>query len=83
MLQTINMKTISPVPLKQTEFKPELTGTLFHRPMPQTIIAQTVKDPDVMGQMGKYLTNFYESGQLWALLVGMVLGYVFRGIINR
>lgn len=55
----------------------------LNQPMPQTIIAQEVSDPDVMGQMGKYLTNFYESGQLWALLVGMVLGYVFRGIIGR
>lgn len=81
------MKTISPVSLNQTlnqtKFKPELTETLFHRPMPQTIIAQEVTDPDVMGQMGEYLTNFYESGQLWALLVGMVLGFVFRGIIGR
>lgn len=77
------MKTISPVTLNQTEFKPELTATLFHRPMPQTIIAQQVSDPDVMGQMGEYLTNFYETGQLWALLIGMVLGFVFRGIIGR
>ena len=81
------MKTISPVPLNQTlnqtEFTPELRGTLFHRPMPQTIIAQQVSDPDVMGQMGEYLTNFYETGQLWALLIGMVLGFVVRGIIGR
>lgn len=71
-MMQINLIQFAPVGLNQTEFKSQ-----------QTIIAQQVNDPDVMGQMGEYLTNFYESGQLWALLIGIVLGYVIRGILGR
>lgn len=42
------------------------------------LIAQTVRDPDVLGQMQAAFNNFIESGQVWALLIGLVLGYLFR-----
>ena len=42
------------------------------------IIAQAVRDPDVLGQIQDAFNNFIESGQVWALLIGLVLGYLFR-----
>lgn len=35
-------------------------------------------DQDLIGSTGEMLGNFYESGQMWALLIGVVLGYSFR-----
>lgn len=43
-----------------------------------TVLAQTVRDPDILGQMEDAFNNFIESGQVWALLIGLVLGYLFR-----
>ncbi|MEL6353414.1 MAG: hypothetical protein AAFR58_16930 [Cyanobacteria bacterium J06627_28] len=41
------------------------------------IIAQHF-DQDLIGDTGTLLKGFYESGQLWALLIGVVLGYGFK-----
>ncbi|MGC1307711.1 MAG: hypothetical protein WA885_10805 [Phormidesmis sp.] len=35
-------------------------------------------DQDLIGSTGKMLNGFYESGQIWALLIGIVLGYGFK-----
>jgi hypothetical protein len=35
-------------------------------------------DQDLMGSTGKMLTGFYESGQLWAVLIGVVIGYSLK-----
>ena len=45
------------------------------RPM----VAQ-VFDQDVLGDAGNLLSNFVQSGQIWALLVGFVLGYMLRSV---
>ncbi len=42
------------------------------------VIAQS--DGDVLSDIGGAFKGFYESGQIWALLIGLVLGYVVRGI---
>ncbi len=44
-----------------------------------SILAQAVSDPDVLGQMRGAVQNFIESGQIWALLIGIALGYFIRG----
>lgn len=41
------------------------------------VIAQQF-DQDLIGDTGVMLKGFYESGQLWALLIGIVLGYAFK-----
>lgn len=41
------------------------------------IIAQYF-DQDLIGDTGTMLKGFYESGQMWALLIGVVLGYGFK-----
>jgi hypothetical protein len=43
------------------------------------VLAQQVSDPDIMGRIKNAWDNFVETGQIWALIIGMVLGYLFRG----
>lgn len=35
-------------------------------------------DTDVFRPAREFLDNFVQSGQLWALLIGIVLGYILR-----
>jgi hypothetical protein len=43
-------------------------------------LAQNIRDPDVLGQIQRAFNYFIKSGQVWALLIGLFLGYVIRGI---
>lgn len=43
-----------------------------------TLLAQKVEDPNILGKMQSSFQNFIESGQVWALGIGFVLGYLFR-----
>jgi hypothetical protein len=51
------------------------TATVLQR----YIIAQQF-DQDVMGDIRTGFNHFVDSGQVWALLIGLVLGYLFRSI---
>ncbi|NER82590.1 MAG: hypothetical protein F6K42_24125 [Leptolyngbya sp. SIO1D8] len=42
------------------------------------VIAQF--DQDILGDLSTAFQNFIDSGQVWALIIGIVLGYVVRGI---
>jgi hypothetical protein len=44
-------------------------------------IAQAIKD-DLFNNVGQSWNNFIQSGQVWALCIGFVLGYLFRGITS-
>ena len=44
------------------------------------VIAQQQFEDNLFSHSGDIIGNFVESGQLWALLIGVVLGYVIRGI---
>jgi hypothetical protein len=44
-----------------------------------TVLAQQF-DQDILGDMGSAWSNFVGSGQIWALLIGIVLGYLMRGM---
>lgn len=46
------------------------------------VVAQTVKDPEVLQQIQDAWNNFIDSGQVWALLIGLFLGYLFRTFIS-
>ena len=37
-------------------------------------------DQDILGDMGDMWNNFVDSGQIWALLFGIVLGYMIRNL---
>lgn len=46
------------------------------------VIAQTIEDPEVLQQIQDGWNNFIESGQVWALLIGLFLGYLFRSFTS-
>ena len=75
--------------LDMTEFTPSGTGVdtvtqfpdLSAAPYQGTspVLAQQF-DQDVVGDLGNALNTFVQSGQIWALLIGFVLGYLLRGV---
>ena len=57
-------------------------GTAFNQPaavVTTPVVAQQFED-NFFDHSGDILGNFVESGQLWALLIGVAIGYVIRGI---
>ncbi|MGK7954768.1 MAG: hypothetical protein AB4063_05840 [Crocosphaera sp.] len=42
------------------------------------LFAQKIEDPQIIETMQKSWRNFIESGQVWALGIGFVIGYIFR-----
>lgn len=49
-------------------------------PINWTVVAQQLSDPDLLGNLQKAFNNFIESGQVWALLIGLIIGYMIRGL---
>lgn len=43
------------------------------------ILAQQF-DQDILGDLGNAWNTFVQSGQIWALIIGLVLGYLIRGL---
>jgi hypothetical protein len=41
-----------------------------------------VKDPDVLGQMQAAWNNFVKTGQVWAMLIGIIVGYMFKSLTS-
>jgi len=41
-----------------------------------------IKDPDILEQMRLTWNHFVISGQAWALLIGVVLGYMFKSFTS-
>lgn len=41
------------------------------------LFAQMIEDPDIIGQITNAWNNFVESGQVWAMVIGLFLGYTF------
>lgn len=44
----------------------------------QTILAQQFEETDLGKQVQDAWGNFVESGQIWALCIGVLFGYMFR-----
>jgi len=44
-----------------------------------SLLAQSIEDPDILGQIQDAWSWFIESGQVWALLIGTFFGYTFKG----
>lgn len=57
----------------------QLVGSL---PINSTIVAQTITDSDLLGDFQRAYSNFVDSGQVWALLIGLVLGYMIRSLTS-
>lgn len=47
-----------------------------------TLLAQQVTDPDLLGNFQQAFNNFIQTGQAWALLIGLILGYMIRGFTS-
>lgn len=47
-----------------------------------TILAQVIEDVDIIANMEDAWYNFIDSGQVWALLIGLLIGYSFKGLIS-
>lgn len=47
-----------------------------------TLLAQQVTDPDLLGNFQKAFNNFIQTGQAWALLIGLIVGYMIRGFTS-
>ncbi len=45
-----------------------------------TVLAQQISDPDLLGNFQSSFNNFIQSGQGWALLIGLIIGYMIRGL---
>jgi hypothetical protein len=55
---------------------------LSHLHINWTVLAQNVTDPNILGQMQKAFTHFVQTGQAWALLIGLVIGYMLRNLTS-
>ncbi len=47
----------------------------------EAIVAQVFRQ-DVLGDIRRGWNNFVESGQIWALLIGIVAGYMLKSITS-
>lgn len=45
-----------------------------------TVVAQSVTDTDLIGTVQKAFNHFIQSGQVWAMLIGLIIGYMFRSL---
>ena len=41
-----------------------------------------IKDPDLLGQIQGSWNHFVKTGQIWALCIGVVLGYMFKSLTS-
>ncbi|MDP8964945.1 MAG: hypothetical protein M3O33_13390 [Cyanobacteriota bacterium] len=47
------------------------------------VLAQDVSNtPDILSNISDAWNNFVKTGQIWALLIGIVIGYLFRGMTS-
>lgn len=50
-------------------------------PADWTVLAQQF-ETDVFADFRNFANNFVQSGQLWALIIGIVIGYILRGLTS-
>lgn len=43
-----------------------------------TLVAAQFETPDFVGQIQRFWSHFVQTGQVWAMLIGLVLGYIIR-----
>jgi hypothetical protein len=55
---------------------------LLKLPINWTMVAQTVKQTDLAGDVQKAFDHFVATGQIWALLTGLIVGYLFRSLTS-
>lgn len=58
-----------------------LFANLPSAPTTHWILAQQFQQ-DVLGDLSKAFNEFVRTGRLWALLVGFVIGYIFKSLTS-
>jgi hypothetical protein len=53
-----------------------------HLHMDWLVLAQQVSDTNVLGKVQEAWNNFIQTGQVWALLIGIAIGYFFKGMTS-
>ena len=61
-----------------TQLAPQSSFVIAPTSTSQTILAQQFEESDLGKQVQDSWNNFVESGQIWALCVGVIFGYMFR-----
>ncbi len=44
------------------------------------VLAQQVSETSLFTDVQKFWNNFVQTGQIWAMLIGIVIGYAIRNI---
>ncbi len=63
-------------------FSGVISQLIWQLPVNLTMLAQNITDPDLLGQMQQTWNNFVLTGQVWALLIGLIIGYILRGLTS-
>jgi hypothetical protein len=59
-----------------------ISQLLLKLPINWTIVAQTIKQTDLVGDVQRVFGHFVATGQIWALLTGLIVGYLFRSLTS-
>lgn len=66
--------------------RPELYFAVAYRSRQQQEVilskVPSLRDVDIIRDMKNAWDNFIDSGQVWALAIGLVLGYMFRSLTS-
>lgn len=58
-------------------------GTLNHQfSVDWLVFAQEVPNTDILANIQQAWSNFVKTGQIWALLIGLAVGYMFRSMTS-
>ena len=58
-----------------------MSQMLWQLPLHGTL-AQSIKDPDLLGQWQKAFDHFIQTGQVWALLIGIFIGFLVKSMTS-
>ena len=59
-----------------------ISQLLLKLPINWTIVAQTLKQTDLVGDVQRVFGHFVATGQIWALITGLIIGYLFRSLTS-
>ncbi|MBE8993401.1 hypothetical protein [Microcystis aeruginosa] len=51
-------------------------------PLANVLMTISEQDVDIIGNVQKAFSTFVKTGQAWALLIGLIVGYMFRGFTS-
>lgn len=65
-----------------TYLSDSISQIIWHLPVDITFLAQQVRDADLMGQIQRNWSQFVQTGQIWALLTGLIIGYMLKSLTS-